>query len=205
LTGTRATPERIRETVAADRGELARSLADAFIDDPVAGWAAPPERLRWDCLRRFFGVYLSIRLPLGLVWNDTALVGVAIWSPPGRGITTAAESLRLIGAYAHPRLWPRGPLVGYGLHAAERRHPSSPDHLYMATLGVRPSAQGRGLGSLLLGPALELCDRDGLPAYLEASKESNIPFYARHGFRVTGEIKLPRGPIMYPMWREPRR
>jgi hypothetical protein len=54
------------------------------------------------------------------------------------------------------------------------------------------------------GPALELCDRDGVPAYLEASKEDNVPFYARHGFRVTREIKLPRGPIMYAMWREPR-
>ena len=107
--------------------------------------------------------------------------------------------------FAHPGLWPRGPLVGYGLLSVERLHPSSPEHLYLATLGVRPPDQGRGLGSLLLAPGLELCDSNGLPAYLEASKEDNVPFYARHGFRVRREIKLPRGPTMYAMWREPRR
>jgi PPOX class probable F420-dependent enzyme len=201
----RATAEQIRETAAPDREALARSLADAFMDDPVARWSAPRDSLRWTCLRRFFGAYLSIRVPMGLVWNDSALAGVAIWAPPGRGVTTTPEALRLMSAFGHPGLWPRGPLVGYGLLSVEHLHPKSPDHLYLATLGVKPSEQGRGLGSLLLGPALELCDRDGLAAYLEASKESNIAFYARHGFRVTREIKLPRGPTMYAMWREPRR
>jgi ribosomal protein S18 acetylase RimI-like enzyme len=184
---------------------LARSLADAFMDDPVACWAAPPERLRWNCLRRFFGAYLAIRVPMDLVWNDSGLSGVAIWSPPGKGVTTAPEALRLTRGFAHPRLWPRGPLVGYGLLSVEHHHPKAPDHLYLATLGVKPSEQRRGLGSALLAPALEMCDRDGLPAYLEASKETNIAFYGRHGFRVTREIKLPRGPTMYPMWRDPGR
>ena len=205
MPGARAASEQIRETVAADRGVLAGSLADAFVDDPVACWAAPHERLRRNCLKKFFGVYMAIRLPMGLVWNDSGNAGVAIWSPPGKGVTTPVEALRLISAYAHPRLWPRGPLVGYGLRSVEQLHPKAPDHLYLATLGVTPSEQGRGLGSLLLGPGLELCDRDGLPAYLEASKESNTAFYARHGFRVTRDIKLPRGPTMYAMWREPHR
>ena len=198
-------PDQIRETAPADCGELARSLADAFMDDPVAAWAAPSDRLRWNCLRRFFGAYLAIRVPMDLVWNDSGLAGVAIWSPPGKGVTTTLEALRLMTGFTHPRLWPRGPLVGYGLLSVEHLHPAQPDHLYLATLGVKPSEQGRGLGSLLLGPALALCDRDAVSAYLEASKEDNVPFYARHGFRVTREIKLPRGPTMYAMWREPRR
>jgi hypothetical protein len=51
---------------------------------------------------------------------------------------------------------------------------------------------------------LEECDRDGIGAYLESSKESNIDYYARFGFRVTGTIRLPRGPLFWPMWRDPR-
>jgi len=33
-------------------------------------------------------------------------------------------------------------------------------------------------------PILEHCDSEGMPAYLESSKESNIAFYRRHGFKV---------------------
>ena len=38
---------------------------------------------------------------------------------------------------------------------------------------------------------------------VESSKESNIDFYARHGFRVTGEFRLLRGPTVWRMWRDP--
>ena len=56
----------------------------------------------------------------------------------------------------------------------------------------------------MMAPMLEGCDRDGVGAYLESSREENIDFYARHGFRVTGERRLPRGPRLWPMWRDPR-
>jgi GNAT superfamily N-acetyltransferase len=61
-----------------------------------------------------------------------------------------------------------------------------------AVLGTDPAAQGRGLGSAVLAPVLEGCDRDGIGAYLVSSKERNIDFYARFGFRVTREVRLPR-------------
>ena len=55
-----------------------------------------------------------------------------------------------------------------------------------------------------MAPVLERCDTDGVGAYLESSKESNIAFYSRHGFQVTEEIKLLAGPPMWKMWRDPR-
>jgi ribosomal protein S18 acetylase RimI-like enzyme len=90
-----------------------------------------------------------------------------------------------------------------GLARIDAHHPQEP-HLYLSVLGTDPSAQGRGIGSALLTPALAQCDADGVPAYLESSKERNVAFYARHGFRVTEELDLPRGPRMWLMWREPR-
>jgi GNAT superfamily N-acetyltransferase len=78
------------------------------------------------------------------------------------------------------------------------------ERLRPRVLGTDPSAQGQGLGSAVLHPVLEQCDADGVGAYLESSKERNIGFYARHGFRVTAELRMPRGPKLWAMWREPR-
>lgn len=193
----------MREAGEADRPALARSLAAAFMDDPVSVWAGPGERSRPRMLRRFFGAMLDAKLPGGFVYTDEARTGAALWAPPGAWRTTAMQNLRMARAFAHPRHWLRGPLVGRGLLGIERLHPPEPPHFYLSTLGVAPAAQGQGLGSRLMQPVLEICDRDGVPAYLESSKESNIDFYARHGFRVTREISLPRGPTAWAMWREP--
>jgi len=71
-------------------------------------------------------------------------------------------------------------------------------------LGTDPQHQGKGIGSALLAPVLAKCDAEGIPAYLESSKERNIPFYRRHGFEVTTELNLKNGPSLWPMWRDPR-
>lgn len=89
-----------------------------------------------------------------------------------------------------------------GLVGVERSHPARPAHWYLATLGTDPDVQGQGCGSAVLEPVLRECDRLGIGAYLESSKERNIDFYVRHGFRVSGDLRLPRGPCLWPMWRD---
>jgi hypothetical protein len=54
-------------------------------------------------------------------------------------------------------------------------------------------------------PVLSHCDREGMPCYLESSKERNVPFYRRHGFEVVQEVPLgAEGPSIWTMWREPQ-
>jgi hypothetical protein len=55
-----------------------------------------------------------------------------------------------------------------------------------------------------MGPVLRSCDEDRIPAYLESSKERNVDFYGRHGFRVLERLSLPAGPPVWLMWRDPR-
>ena len=44
-------------------------------------------------------------------------------------------------------------------------------------------------------PVLERCDREGVPAYLEASSERSMRLYERLGWEFTGEaVRLPEGP-----------
>ena len=197
-------PPNIRRATSADVPAIARMLARAFLDDPVASWAWRPERLRLDALERFQAVRLRQLLAGDEVWTTDELTCAALWAPPGRWRSTLRETGELVPSFLHPRLFMRMPMVALGWEKLERAHPHTPPHLYLALLGTEPAAQGRGLGSAVMAPVLEQCDSDGVGAYLESSKERNIDFYARHGFRVTGEIQLLRGPTMWKMWRDPR-
>ena len=195
----------VRRAAAADVPALAAMLARAFFDDPVARWSCRPDRLRMAVLERFERTRLLQLLPEDDVWIPDDASAAALWAPPDRWRTTVREDVHLTRGLLHPRLIARMPMVAWGVLGMERRHPENPPHWYLAVLGTDPSRQGEGLGSAVLRPVLERCDDDGVGAYLESSKERNIDFYARHGFRVTGEASMPRGgPTIWTMWRDPR-
>ena len=196
-------PPPVRRATAADIPALAAMLARAFHDDPVLSWACPNERRRPAHAERFFAARLRQLLPFEDVWTTEALDGAAIWAPPGEWHTSLRATLDFLPATFAGRAVHRLPIVLPGLARIDARHPESP-HMYLSVLGTDPVAQGRGIGSALLAPVLRQCDEDGVPAYLESSKERNVAFYARHGFQVREELPLPRGPRMWLMWRDPR-
>jgi GNAT superfamily N-acetyltransferase len=189
----------LRPATPEDRPALAAMFARAFYDDPPMAWAAPDEGSRLRRARVFFAARLRTLLPHELAWTTEDRAGAALWAPPDawrappRELVSAARSIPLR----------RLPHVLTGMTRVERLHPRG-RHLYLAVLGVEPERQGEGVGSRLLAPGLELCDREAVPAYLETAKERNVTFYARHGFRVMRELRLPRGPRVWLMWREPR-
>lgn len=193
----------LRRATAADIPTLSRVLARAFQDDPVMAWACPDARRRPEHGRRFFGARLRQLLPHEEVWATGELDGAALWAPAGTWQSSLRETLELLPATIAGRALHRLPLVLPGLGRVEARHPHEP-HAYLSVLGTDPAAQGRGIGSALLEPVLRTCDEDGVAAYLESSKERNLDYYARHGFRVLDEIDLPRGPRVWLMWRDPR-
>ena len=189
---------------AADRGPVAEALAEAFWDDPVMQFILRESESRQRRLTRLFTVLLRGHyLPLGTVWTTAERDGAALWAPPGHAIIPAPTIVRhlpgMLGALGRNAL-----RALRTLNHVDRHHPKDP-HWYLGVLGTRPARQGRGVGSALLAPVLDRCDREQVPAYLESSKHSNLAFYRRHGFEVTGEISLPSGgPTVWPMWREPK-
>jgi GNAT superfamily N-acetyltransferase len=79
-------------------------------------------------------------------------------------------------------------------------HPMEP-HWYLPLIGVEASCQGSGRGAALLRETLALCDRDGMPAYLEASSPRSIPLHERFGFRRRELLQVGNCPPITPMWR----
>ena len=193
---------RVRE---GDVARLVEVLVRAFDDDPVAHYFFRGERRHRRGLRRFFDLQLRREyLAAGEAWTTDDLAGAALWSPPERPRPGLRDLVRLL-----PLL---GDLVGVGRDAlrvarllaeVERARPAEL-HWYLGVLGTDPARQRTGVGAALLGQVLARVDAEGLPAYLETSKEENLAFYGRHGFAVTGRIEAPgEGPTLWLMWREP--
>jgi ribosomal protein S18 acetylase RimI-like enzyme len=182
--------------------QLAAMLARAFHDDPVMAWFMRNEDRRPKYAARFFAWQLHRLLGQEQIHVAGDGTAAALWAMPGLWRESTWQALRLFVALV-PALGSHLPSAARAVDRVERRHPQNP-HLYLAALGTDPPAQGRGIGSALLRPGLELCDREGLPAYLESSKERNVAFYSRFGFRVTEELRLPGdGPKFWLMWRDP--
>jgi len=192
--------------VDADADQLVEVLARAFDDDPVSHYFFRGERRRARGLRRFFDIQMRREYMVnGEAWTTDDLAGAALWMPPGRARPGVRELLRLLPLLTDLLgVGREAPHVARLLADVERARPAE-RHWYLGVLGVDPPNQRTGVGSALLAPVLERVDAEGLPAYLETSKEENLAFYGRHGYVVTGELKAPEGgPTLWLMWREPR-
>ena len=152
---------------------------------------------RRQLLPGFFGAVAESYLSYDETYAADEAASAAVWAPPGAEDDEELPTVlgEVVEEYAE-RLFE---ILGL----MEAKHPVEPLY-YLFLLGTRPGWQGRGLGSSLMAPVLETCDRDRVPAYLEATSERNRQLYIRHGFDVTDEITQPGGPTMWPMWRSPR-
>jgi len=195
---------KVRKATAADRAKLTATMARAFDDDPIANWFAAQDKRRSRRIYDFMDVAYQITSPGGEIYTTDELQGGAYWSPPGKWKMGILQQIRLLPAVVRTASLRRVPAVMGGLNAVEKKHPHEP-HYYLLALGVEPDLQGRSLGTQLMAPILERCDREGVPAYLESSKEINVPLYERNGFKVTEEFVVPNGgPKVWLMWRDPR-
>ena len=188
----------VRTAGPADTDTLAATLAEAFQSDPVLSWCYPDAVDRARILPKGFGVLLEAAMPHGGV--ETALEGVAasVWVPPAAELD---EERVMSGLGAASEQYADRVFTLMGL--LDEHHPTEREHQYLFILGTRDTWQSRGLGTALLRSVLSGCDRDGVPAYLEATSERNRSLYERHGFEVTEVIALPDGPPLWCMWREP--
>jgi len=185
-------------------GPLGEMLARAFHDDPVQRWLFPRAGDQARYSPRMFRASVRLWARFGWVATTTDLSGAAVWVPPGPPRPSRLAGLRM-ALDAVRALRSRTLLAGRGFARIERHHPREP-HWYLMALGTEPERQGTGVGSALLRPVLERCDREGIVAWLESSKWSNVPFYQRRGFELVSELVLPEdGPSLWLMRRDPPR
>ena len=197
----------VRPACKPDVKQLGAVLGRAFYDDPVMKWVLADDARRAKGLPKLFATitryhFLTRGAP-EVASRDGVIGAAALWDGPGRWKQTQVEELRMLPALflAFGRGMGRGQQV---VELMKEHHPEEP-HWYLAVIGSDPTVRGGGFGHALMQSRLDRVDAEHAPAYLESSNPDNVPYYMRFGFEVTGEIQLPDGgPIMTPMWRQPR-
>ncbi len=193
-------------TLRSDEVAAAAALAArAFFDDPLFEFVYPDPARRLAGFAREHAAYVRhYYAPYGVVEVaevDEAPAGLALWQPPGAGPPwwrDGAVLLALARAVGPRRL----PTVRRAYRAFDDAMPDG-RFWYLGLLAVGPEMQGRGVGSGLLRAGLARADRDAVPTFLETGTATNVAFYHRLGFEVTGEIVLPGGPTHWAMTRPP--
>ncbi|MEO7027170.1 MAG: GNAT family N-acetyltransferase [Caulobacteraceae bacterium] len=190
-----------------DTDGVADDLSAAFSNDVMFDWFLRTDARRDAGRRRFFDQLLRV------VAGDRARIdrpahggAAAVWLPfSAVGPVSLIDELRLAPMILAATGFSRISRLLALQNALESRHPKDRPHAYLWFLGVRPEAQGLGVGSRLLRVASERLDAARMAAYLETQTERNVGLYRRHGFEVTTEFRARRdAPLMWAMWREPK-
>lgn len=201
-------PPRVRTAKTGEADLVADVLHDAFADEAGLNYWLRQGQAKDRARRRFFAAAVRDAIHPQRVLHVAEAAGVAqgaaIWLNPGdhaydysplQELMLTPLLLRIAGIAGMRRA------LGLGKQLASH-HPKAP-HAHLTFLGVRPSAQGLGVGSAILKATLAPLDAAGTLAFLETSTERNVALYQRHGFEQTGLIELP-GLRMWTMLRQPR-
>ncbi|MFH9574420.1 GNAT family N-acetyltransferase [Streptomyces sp. NPDC017454] len=181
-----------------DAALVGRTLARAFVDDPMMRWFFPDDSSREAALGRYFTTLFTRQYARHGVCERTD-AAAAFWVPPQAQSVPDAETVQELQNI----LGDRAPLFRDAVEAAAGHTPREP-HWYLAVIGADPAARGGGHGAALLRSGLARADAAGLPAALESSTSANLPFYEHFGFTVREEFRLPGGgPVLWAMRREP--
>ncbi len=176
------------------------ALVTAFTADPAVRWMYPDARQYLDHFPDFVRAFGGRAFEHGTADSAAGDRAAALWLAPEVG-----PDEERVGAVLQESIDPeRLPEVFAVIEHMAGFHPEEP-HWYLPLIGVDPGLHHRGYGSALLRHALDRCDRDGLPAYLESTNDRNIPLYERFGFKVVGQIRTATSPIITPMVRKARR
>jgi GNAT superfamily N-acetyltransferase len=196
-------PKMNQRTIASVRpGEqdrCVRTLVDAFADDPVARWLFPQSNRYVEHFPRLVNAFAQVAVSRGTAWEIDGFAGTAVWLAPG----SEPDEMALAEAVGEGVSVPHQPRVFALLERMAEAHPQGP-HWYLPLIGVEPRRRGLGYGSELLAEVARICDREDLPAYLEATSPGNVALYRRHGFRPLGALQVGDSPPLVRMERPPR-
>lgn len=133
--------------------------------------------------------------------------GAAIWSVPGdaaRKAAAYAERERALAMLLGEQGFANFQAIVANMEANLAKHDLG-SAWYLSIAGIKPGAQGGGIGTRLLSHGLAAADQAGAVSFLETFNERSLPFYRRQGYEVAGKYFEPvTGADYWLMTRAPR-
>jgi len=191
-----------------DVAEVVSVLSESFFDYPVMRFVLGTEHDYSDRLERFVSFFvmarvlrdeilLGVRDPIGL--RASALVSHPSGRPsPAQLGVLREETWAQLGAEARSRYESFGAATApFAIDAA---------HIHLNMIGVRSSAQGQGLGRVVLDAVHELSasDEASTGVTLNTELQSNLPLYERFGYEVIGSASVESAFTTWTMFRRDR-
>ena len=186
----------IKPVAQADQPRVIATLVSAFIADPVERWLYPQPLAYLTNFPAFVAAFGGESFEKETVWSLGDCVAVAMWLPPG----VHADGDAIVRVLSESVCTEKHADTFSVLEQMDAAHPTDP-HWYLPWLGVDGARQGAGLGADLLRQCLMRVDADHSPAFLETPNPRTVPFYERHGFRVTTVSQAGACPPMTSMLR----
>lgn len=188
----------ILTATAADAERCVAVLTLAFASDPPCRWAWPDPQQYLEAFPRFARAFGGGAIERRTAHYYADFAGVAFWLAPG----AAPDEASLVKVIQDTVTTARRDAMFSMFEQMDAFHPREA-HWHLPLIGVDSAHQGKGIGTLLLRHVLDECDRQKLPAYLEATSPQNVPLYERHGFAALGRIVVADSPPIVPMLRKP--
>ena len=172
----------------------------SFAADPIMRWMVPDPKDYVATMPKIFEAFARNSISSNSFFCADEERAVAVWLPAGVEPDSEKMTAALREVVA-PDLYED---VGGVFGEMGQYHSAQQPCWYLPLIAVDPAVSGSGLGTALMARALAVCDRTGLPAYLDSSNPRNIAFYQRHGFEILGKIQHGSSPSVHPMLRQAR-
>jgi ribosomal protein S18 acetylase RimI-like enzyme len=200
MNATQKSSVKVVSVAKADEAKAIATVALAFASDPMMRWSFDDPALYFDIAEDFIRAFGGRAFAHGTAEVAGNFGAVALWLPPN----VEPDMEAMMPFFEKTQTTPEKKKDGEGIfEQMDKFHPKDP-HWYLPLIGADPAQQGKGYGAALMAFAMKRCDESHLPAYLESSNPSNVPFYERYGFKVMGIIQQGSSPQLTPMLRPAR-
>ncbi|KAK1256144.1 hypothetical protein MKX07_008403 [Trichoderma sp. CBMAI-0711] len=209
----------VRKIGLAECEQAGISLAHAFAADALSlylldGGEADrySDEAKWKLHVRIMTYLVSAHCYSGVVTTiGPDYDAVALWMPPGAHMDDWWTIFRSGMWRLYYQLGSEGRKRYYEdvlplLHETMDEVMGDREYYYLAYIGTKPSARGKGYAKKLIMDMAAKADAENRAMYLESSSRENITYYERFGFQYRKEISFKRGPVPVPLFimvREP--